>query len=213
MDRSRVVSRAAVPMLLLLTASHLIGQNLVILPVQVSDAADRPVPHVILSAKGDSTTSAPTDKSGKTHIALPATFSPGSQVALVLVESPSPQYRFLSPWEGRAVVPAHDAVEIVLGVPGDPGALNNPQVRQSLRNAINAKAAASPGPNAEDKAANNIAAEIGLNPTQVMKKLQETAQADSKASSSHHQNPHQAEVQKSATNPTTSMQSHGRKHQ
>ncbi|MBV9269037.1 MAG: hypothetical protein JO061_22895 [Acidobacteriaceae bacterium] len=169
------------------------GQSIVFAPVQVSDISDRPIAHVVLSAKGDSSTAPPTDKAGKTHLSLPSSIAPGSPISLVLVDAPNASLKFLSPWEGHATIPLRDEIDVVLGVPGDPSMLNNAQVRQSVRGAIatNAAAAAGPkgpqgklGPSAIQDALDKVSAEIGLKPDHVVGTLNRYAAVD--ASSLRH---------------------------
>ncbi|MBV9611044.1 MAG: hypothetical protein JO091_01165 [Acidobacteriaceae bacterium] len=191
---------------LFLLSSVAAAQGIVLTPVQVSDAQDRPIPRVVLSAKGDSSTSPPTDKAGKTHLALPSSITPGSEVSLVLVDSPLPNLKFLSPWQGRATVPLRDAVEVVLGVPGDPQMLNNLMVRQSLRGAIMAKAAGG-GANGPGDALDKVATEVGLKPSEVGSALDRFAQYDLRAV--HH---HQYATNTMQSSKTTSMQNGMQQH-
>jgi hypothetical protein len=156
------------------------AQDVVYTPLQVSDTLDRPIAHVVLTAKGNSSTSPPTDKAGKTHLALPSSFVPGSSMSLVLVDSPIQNLRLLSPWEGHAIIPLRDEVDVVLGVPGDPSMLNSPQVRMAMRGAISARANGPGGPAA---ALDKVAAEVGLKPINVAGALDKFARSDARFAS------------------------------
>lgn len=107
------------------------------LMLQVSDLHDRPLANVIVSAKANSATSAPTDIAGKTRIELSEDIQPGQTVGLILVKAPFKDLRFFSPWEGFAIVPmANQAITIVLGVLGDKAALMNPNVVSTMAEKI-----------------------------------------------------------------------------
>lgn len=101
--------------------------------IQVSDVHDRPIAGAILTTKGNGSTGSPTDAAGKTQVQLPKGLQTGDELALVLVKIKPPNFRFLSPWQGRAIVPKPTGfVDIVLGVIGDKAALGNPRVVSSL---------------------------------------------------------------------------------
>lgn len=101
--------------------------------IQVSDLHDRPIVGTILSTKADGSTSAPTDIAGKTRVHLPAGIQAGDELALVLVKSNPTNLSFLSPWQGRVIVPKFSGfIEVVLGTNGDRAALHNPKVMSSL---------------------------------------------------------------------------------
>jgi hypothetical protein len=153
------------------------AQDVVYTPVQVSDTLDRPIAHVVLTAKGNSSTSPPTDKAGKTRLVLPSSFVPGTSMSLVLVDSPVQNLRFLSPWEGHATIPLHDEVDVVLGVPGDLSMLNSPQVRMAMRGAI---AAGANGPGGPAAALDKVAADVGLKRTDVSGALDKFAKNDAR---------------------------------
>jgi len=103
--------------------------------IQVLDVHDHPVPGAILSAEGNGSTSAPTDRAGKTQIVLPLP-QPGDVLPLILVTPKSPM-RILSPWKGRGTVPKpFGFVEVVLGRAGDVAALQNPAVVWSMAAAV-----------------------------------------------------------------------------
>lgn len=101
--------------------------------IQVSDVHDRPIAGAVLTTKGNGSTGSPTDVAGKAQVQLPRGLEAGDELALVLVKIKPPNFRFLSPWQGRAVVPKPTGfVDIVLGVIGDKAALGNPKVVSSL---------------------------------------------------------------------------------
>lgn len=90
-----------------------------LLVVQVVDTQGAPVAGVVLSTKADGQVANPTDIAGKTHIRLTSQFHPGSWVSLALVKVlDGRNLVFVSPWDGRARVPAPDEadnfVEVVL---------------------------------------------------------------------------------------------------
>jgi hypothetical protein len=105
------------------------------IPIQVSDLRDHPIAGAILSTKANGSTSDPTDRAGKTRVVLPTGLVAGDELALVLVNPAN--LRFLSPWQGRAIVPKSSGfIEIVLGRIGDRAALSNPKVISSLATEI-----------------------------------------------------------------------------
>jgi hypothetical protein len=149
-----------------------------VLTLQVSDLQDRPVVGVVVSAKDSATsTSAPTDKAGKTQIVFAKDLQPGQDVVLVLVKAPSKKLRFFSPWEGSATVPTSDrAIAIVLGVLGDQAALVNPNVVGTLANAVARRVQLSAtnghtSPASTMDALSSVARECQLNPVQVDKAI------------------------------------------
>lgn len=100
------------------------------IPIQVSDYHERPIQGVILSGKGPGTsTSPPTDLSGKTQVIPPPGTQPGDPLSLTLVKAPNSKMIIMSPFEGRATIPkAPWFVEVILGEPGDTWALKDERV-------------------------------------------------------------------------------------
>jgi hypothetical protein len=153
--------------------------------LQVSNYHDRPIPGVILSAKGTGSTGQPTDIAGKTQLVLPQGTQPGGNVFLILVRAPSKDLQIFSPLHGRATVPLPgDFVEVYLGVRGTVAALTNPKIVDSLAVAINKMNAEPPpvGGGAEDSESqrrqDNLAEaskELGLEPNQVDDAIRELA--------------------------------------
>ena len=99
-------------------------------PIQVSDYQERPIQGAILSGKGPGTsTSAPTDLSGKTQVIPPPGAQPGDPLSLSLVKAPNSKMIIMSPFEGHATVPKSPwFVEVILGEPGDSWALKDERV-------------------------------------------------------------------------------------
>jgi len=152
--------------------------------IQVLDVHDHPVTGAILSAEGNGSTSAPTDKAGKTRISLSLP-QPGDELALILVAPKSPM-RILSPWKGRGTVPKSSGfVEVVLGRAGDVAALQNTKVVWSMAAAVvetkKESCVACATPITADSALKHVAAEVDLDPSQVdsaVRKLTEKKRDD-----------------------------------
>ena len=110
------------------------------LSFEVLDDGNRPLRGVILSVEGDGSTSAPTDIAGKTYIAVSHDVQPGETILLVLVSAPPRAPRkltFFQPWNGRAIAPKPpSAIEVILGIPGNLEALENPRVVDALAHAV-----------------------------------------------------------------------------
>ncbi len=110
------------------------------LSFEVLDDGNRPLRGVILSVEGDGSTSAPTDIAGKTYIAVNHDVQPGETILLVLVSAPPRAPRkltFFQPWNGRAIAPKPpSSIEVILGIPGNLAALENPRVVEALAHAV-----------------------------------------------------------------------------
>jgi hypothetical protein len=129
----------------LLLAGHCLPALSQSVAIYVSDYHDKPISGTILSTKGAGSTSAPTDVSGRTKIAIPSTVQPGDDLELSLVHAPVQTMRIVSPWRGRATVPKPSGfIEVVLGIPGDKAALTDRRVVSSWALAIVRKNDSSP---------------------------------------------------------------------
>lgn len=105
--------------------------------IYVSDYHSSPIQGTILSTKGNGSTSPPTDIAGKTKIVMPSEVQPGDELSLTLVHAPVKTMQIMSPWQGRATVPKSTGfIEVVLGVPGDKVALQDPRVVSTWAQAI-----------------------------------------------------------------------------
>jgi hypothetical protein len=153
-----------------------------VISLQVSDYRDRPIAGVVLSAKANGSISHPTDAAGKTEITITKKLQPGEMIILLLVSTPSKDLQFLAPWEGHGVVPQPpDAIEIVLGKLGDPGALTNSKVLTSLAEEVNVKSGDETAPTENSshkkslKALNKVAEGLKLAPVAVDRAIRKWA--------------------------------------
>src|SRR5690348_16096670 len=94
-----------------------------VLVLHVVDTQGKAISGVILTVGGDSSTSSPTNRAGRTRIKLAPQSKPGSEVALVIVRA-NWDLVFISPWNGRIIIPPfqdkpENVVEIVLAQRGD----------------------------------------------------------------------------------------------
>jgi tetratricopeptide (TPR) repeat protein len=106
-----------------------------VLVIHVTNLREEPVSGAVLSPKGDGSISPPTDSAGRTRIKLPRGMRPGKFVTLQLVKGPkgTPGWCLVSPWKGRAPVPAfeNDAdnyLSVVIAKRGEKIALANSKV-------------------------------------------------------------------------------------
>jgi tetratricopeptide (TPR) repeat protein len=125
-----------------------------ILVVQVSNPLGQVIPNVVLSATGDSSTSASTDVTkqitevaGKVRIRLAGSTRPGDEVELIIVKAPQ-DLVFISPWNQRVTVPCFDnntrcAAKVVLAERGSRMLLEYPPAQLALAAKVNASNAAS----------------------------------------------------------------------
>jgi hypothetical protein len=78
-----------------------------ILALHVSNTESESIAGVVLTTKGVGSTSAPTDRSGKSRIRLSGDTKPGDWVSLQIVKTnrTDTDWVFISPWNGQAIVP------------------------------------------------------------------------------------------------------------
>lgn len=98
--------------------------------VRVRSAAEQPLSNVRIGTAGDGSTEF-TDATGHARLRLAAQTKPGSRIALQIVDPPD--FVFISPWDGWAVVPSFDNdsgnyVDVVLVRRGDRRALEDASV-------------------------------------------------------------------------------------
>jgi tetratricopeptide (TPR) repeat protein len=122
---------------------HLVYAEDRVLVVHVADPKGQPIPGVILSTTGDSSTSPATDNGGKSRIKLAAQTAPNSEVKLQIIRSPEKKdLVFVSPWDSRVRVPpfeneSQNFVSVVLIEAGDKAWLEYGIVSASLAAQIN----------------------------------------------------------------------------
>lgn len=128
-----------------------------ILWIQVSNPLGQPIPDVVLSTAGPSSTSAPTDApkeaqpnvaevAGKVRIKLASSTRSGDEVELVIVRA-SQDLVVISPWHQRVTVPCFDnntrcVAKVVLAERGSRMLLEYPQAQLALAAKVNAANAA-----------------------------------------------------------------------
>lgn len=149
----------------------------------VSNYRNSPIKDVILSTKVGGSTSAPTDIAGKTRVVLPPGIQPGDSLDLSLVSAPDKKMRIVSPWSGRATVPKSTGfIEIVLGVPGDQLALQDPRVVASWAKAIvlandNDVSAVGPSDAKRNKTLQTFSEKAGFTPEQIDSSIRKLAKS------------------------------------
>src|ERR1700755_181357 len=132
-QRTAIVTRAC---------CHLVRAEEGVLVVNVADTENQPIPGVVLSTTGDSSTSPATDVAGKTRIKLAPQTKPGSEVELVIVRA-SQDLVFISPWNYRVLVPPFEnnsqtAVKVVMAERCKRSLLENPQAAVAIVSKVNA---------------------------------------------------------------------------
>ncbi|HKS29638.1 MAG TPA: tetratricopeptide repeat protein [Pyrinomonadaceae bacterium] len=147
-----------------------------VLVIHVADTKGVPVAGVILSATGDSSVSAPTDRAGKTRIKLAPQTRPGSELTLQIVKA-AQDLVFISPWNNRVIVPPFRndtgvVVEVVLVERGSRLLLEDPKAALAMAasvNAANTPKAADVKLTEENRRANlmEVAKIYGLKPAEV----------------------------------------------
>lgn len=147
-----------------------------VLIVHVANPKGQPIPGVVLSTKGDSSTGAPTSNEGKTRIKLASQTRPNSEISLQIVRAPTDMV-FVSPWDGRVRVPPFDNesqnfASVILIEPGDRAWLEYGIVTLALVSKINATnsfRAGADGPTDEQRRASlsEVADSYGLKPEEV----------------------------------------------
>jgi tetratricopeptide (TPR) repeat protein len=161
--------------LLLLFCPALVAQQK--LNVQVSDAEDHPVKGLRITTKSPGSTET-TDNSGKATI----TFTPVQGLIPLVIVSP-PDWDFISPWQRSVTVPP-DFWSIVVVPRGQREILEHPHVVKALAARANAlqgrRSTEDFPPTAETRrrAVETVAAEVGLMPGDVDRKIEGLAVSD-----------------------------------
>lgn len=112
-----------------------------VLVVHVSNTKNQPVMGVVLSTKGDSSVSSPTDTAGRARIKLAPQTKVNSEVTIQIVRAPL-DLVFISPWDSRVRVPpfendAQNHVQVVLAERGDRALLENGPALVAIISKIN----------------------------------------------------------------------------
>lgn len=150
------LTRPLLTLIIVLTCCRLVRAEEGVLWVQVSDPQGRPIPGVVLSAAGPSSTSAPTEVSkqvtevsGKARIRLGAGTRSADEVELVIVRAEQ-DLVFISPWNQRVTVPCFDdnarcVAKVVLAERGNRALLEYPPAQLAMAAKVNAANAAAAG--------------------------------------------------------------------
>lgn len=124
-----------------------------ILVVQVSNPLGQVIPNVVLSATGDSSTSASTEVTkqitevaGKVRIRLAGTTRPGDKIELIIVRAPQ-DLVFISPWDQGVIVPCFEdntrcVAKVILAERGSRMLLEYPPAQLAMAQKVNAANAA-----------------------------------------------------------------------
>jgi tetratricopeptide (TPR) repeat protein len=144
----RPLTRSLFILIFTMAFCHIAWAEEGILVVQVSDPLGKPLAGVVLSATGDSSTSAPTEVikqvtevSGKARIKLADSTRPGDEVELVMVKAQQ-DLVFISPWNQRVTVPCFEnntrcVVRVVLAERGSRMLLEYPPAQLALVAKVN----------------------------------------------------------------------------
>lgn len=147
-----------------------------VLVVHVADPLGQPIAGVVLSATGDSSSSAFTDVTGKTRIQLAPQTRPGSEITLQVVRAPQ-DLVFISPWNQRVIVrsfenESQNVTEVVLAQRGSRMLLEYPPAQFAFAAKVNAANAAAASREMSDEVRRRaslaeVAKAFGYSPEQV----------------------------------------------
>lgn len=148
-----------------------------VLEIHVSDTRGAPISGLILATRGPGSVGAPTTRDGKVRLQLQVDMAAGAWIALQIVGCLQPNIRwaFISPWDGRVLVPPYSGsgdgfVPIVVAEAGNRELLTSGDALEAIVTSMLARTAQSSGPipsNTATEILQSTAAQLGFTPEQV----------------------------------------------